>query len=141
MSSELQFRSMTDEDEAEVIDLWHRCDLTRPHNDPAQDIAFCRREPMSDVLVAEVDGKIAASVMVGHDGHRGVVYYVSVDPAHQGKGYGRQVMQTAENWLKERDVWKLNLMLRADNEKVRSFYESVGYEVEPRLCMARRLLD
>ena len=141
MSSELLFRSMVDSDEPHVIDLWHRCDLTRPHNDPAQDIAFCRREPMSDVLVAEVDGKIAASVMVGHDGHRGVVYYVSVDPAHQGKGYGRQLMQAAEDWLRERDVWKLNLMLRADNEKVRSFYESVGYEVEPRLCMARRLLD
>jgi len=30
-------------------------------------------------------------------------------------------------------------LLRADNAKVRGFYESLGYEVEPRLCMARKL--
>jgi len=50
-------------------------------------------------------------------------------------------MQAAEAWLKERGVWKLNLMMRAENTKVRAFYQSLGYEVEERLNMARRLLD
>jgi ribosomal protein S18 acetylase RimI-like enzyme len=82
-----------------------------------------------------------ACVMVGHDGHRGTVYYVSVDPALQGRGLGRQVMAAAEGWLAERGIWKLNLLLRADNEKTRGFYEALGYEVEPRLCMARKLIE
>ena len=77
--------------------------------------------------------------MVGHDGHRGAVYYVSVDPALQGRGFGRQTMAAAEAWFGARGVWKLNLLLRADNAKVRGFYEALGYEVEPRLCMARKL--
>ncbi len=141
MSRALVFCSMTDADEPELIGLWKRCGLTRPQNDPAKDIALARLEPNCNILVAKVDGKIAASVMVGHDGHRGVVYYVSVDPEHQGKGYGRQVMRSAESWLKDRGVWKLNLMLRAENKKLRSFYEALGYEVEPRLCMARRLIE
>ena len=59
----------------------------------------------------------------------------------QGRGYGRQLMRHAEEWLKGQGVWKLNLLLRADNEKIRAFYEALGYEVEPRLCMARRLID
>ncbi len=37
-------------------------------------------------------------------------------------------------------MWKLNLLVRAENEKVRGFYESLGYEVEPRLSMARKLM-
>jgi ribosomal protein S18 acetylase RimI-like enzyme len=137
----LSFRPLEDRDITQVIALWHRCGLTRPHNDPEHDIAFARGEPNSDILLGEIDGKIATSVMVGHDGHRGVVYYVSVDPAHQGKGFGRQTMCEAENWLKQRDVWKLNLMMRAENSKTRAFYESLGYEVEDRLNMARRILD
>ena len=93
------------------------------------------------VLAGKSDGRVVASVMVGHDGHRGAVYYVSVDPDAQGKGYGKQVMAAAESWLKGQGVWKLNLLVRAENEAVRGFYEQLGYEVEPRLCMARKLLE
>jgi ribosomal protein S18 acetylase RimI-like enzyme len=139
MTASLQFRSVTDGDVDEVIALWVRCGLTRPWNDAVKDIAFARAGPNSDVLMACLDGDVAASVMVGHDGHRGAVYYVSVDPALQGRGFGRQTMAAAEAWFHERGVWKINLLLRADNAKVRGFYEALGYEVEPRLCMARKL--
>lgn len=140
MSSQLTFRPIEDGDVGETIVLWDACGLVRPWNDPARDIAFARGKPNSEVLVARLDGRLAASVMVGHDGHRGIVYYVSVDPALQSRGFGRQVMQAAEGWLKEHGVWKLNLLVRAENDKVRGFYESLGYEVEPRLSMARKLI-
>ena len=137
----LSFRSIEDADIDAVIALWQACGLTRPWNDPHKDIAFSRQGPASDVLVAEVDGQIAASVMVGHDGHRGMVYYVAVDPVHQGKGYGKQVMRTAEEWLKAQGVWKLNLLVRTENEAVRNFYHSIGYEVSDVMCMARKLIE
>lgn len=140
MSEILSFHAIEDGDVDETIALWAACGLVRPWNDPAKDIAFARAKPNSEVLVARLDQRLAASVMVGHDGHRGMVYYVSVDPALQGRGYGRQVMAAAEDWLKAHGIWKLNLLVRAENEKVRGFYESLGYEVEPRLCMARKLM-
>ncbi|MGI9462746.1 MAG: GNAT family acetyltransferase [Aestuariivirgaceae bacterium] len=139
--NDLIFAPMVDEDVDQVCALWKRCGLLRPFNEPLKDIEFARCGPQSDVLVAKVDDRVIASVMVGHDGHRGIVYYVSVDPGAQGKGYGKQVMAAAEDWLRARGVWKLNLLVRAENEAVRGFYESLGYEVEPRLCMARRLID
>ncbi len=140
MTETLIFHPITDEDIAGVVSLWERCGLTRPWNDPIGDIAFARGKPSSEVLVAYREEKLMASVMVGHDGHRGIVYYVSVAPDEQGRGFGRQVMRAAEDWLKARGVWKLNLLVRAENEKVRAFYETLGYEVEPRLCMARKLI-
>lgn len=140
MSEQLTFVPITDGDADETIALWAACGLVRPWNDPAKDIAFARGRPNSEVLVARLDERLVASVMVGHDGHRGMVYYVSVDPALQGRGFGRQVMQAAEGWLKARGVWKLNLLVRAENERVRGFYEGLGYEVEPRLSMARKLM-
>lgn len=139
MSDQVAFGTAQDGDVEDIIALWEKCGLTRPHNDPAEDIAFARGAPSSDVLVGRLDGRVVASVMVGHDGHRGAVYYVSADPDVQGRGIGRQIMATAEAWLRERGVWKLNLMIRDGNEKVRGFYEALGYDTEPRIVMSRRI--
>jgi len=136
----VEFRPVRDAEIASVISLWQICDLTRPWNDPDRDIAFARSGPASDLLVMADDKTVLASVMVGHDGHRGIVYYVATHPDYQRKGLGAAAMRAAESWLTQRGVWKLNLLVRAENEAVRSFYEKLGYEVEPRLCMARRLL-
>ena len=88
-----------DRDVAEVIALWHRCGSTRPWNDPAADIALARRGDNSTVLVGKCDGAIAASVMVGYDGHRGWVYYVTVDPDRRHLNFGRTIMDAAEACL------------------------------------------
>ncbi len=135
----MKIRAMRDEDLGDVIGLWRAAGLTRPHNDPERDIAFARKSPASDILVGAIDGRIAASCMVGYDGHRGTVYYLAVLPQDQGKGLGKQILGAAEAWLKARGVWKLNLMIRADNEAVRDFYLASGYAEEPRLVMARWL--
>lgn len=124
----LTIRPIAAGEEAAVIALWHACGLTRPWNDPAQDLAFARGKSNSDVLVGLLDDCIVASAMVGHDGHRGTMYYVSVDPARRGRGYGRQMVAVAEAWLEERGVWKANLLVRKGNEAVLGFYDGLGYE-------------
>ncbi|MGI9511804.1 MAG: GNAT family acetyltransferase [Anderseniella sp.] len=138
--SSVEFSPVEDADVAGVIALWEACGLTRSWNDPDKDIAFARSGPASDLLVMTDNETVIASVMVGHDGHRGIVYYVATHPDYQRKGLGAAAMRAAESWLTQRGVWKLNLLVRAENEAVRSFYEKLGYEVEPRLCMARKLI-
>lgn len=107
--------------------LWERSGLVRPWNDPAGDIAFCRESGHGTVLVGTLSGGLAATVMVGHDGHRGWVYYLAVDPALRAQGHGRAMMAAAEAWLSERGVPKIELMVRAENEAVRGFYRRLGY--------------
>ncbi len=124
----LTFRPLADGEEGDVIALWQACRLTRPWNDPGQDLAFARGKANSEVLVGVIDGRIVASAMVGHDGHRGTMYYVSVDPAQQGQGVGRQMVAAAEAWLKARGVWKVNLLVRQSNEAMLGFYAGIGYD-------------
>jgi hypothetical protein len=128
-----------DADVAAIIALWERCDLTRPWNDPAADIAQARRGLNATVLVGRDGTALVASAMVGHDGHRGWVYYVAVDPDHRQKGYGRAIMQAAEDWLRWRGIAKLQLMVRPDNSRVQAFYESIGYDEQPRIIYAKWL--
>lgn len=116
------------DDAAAVTALWERCGLTRPWNDAGQDYARALAQDHSTVLLLENAGTLIGSVMVGDDGHRGWVYYLSVDPAHAQKGYGRLLMAAAESWLKERGCPKLNLMVRTDNAVAQGFYTALGYE-------------
>jgi ribosomal protein S18 acetylase RimI-like enzyme len=138
-SAALTIAPIADADVAAVAALWQRCELTRPWNDPASDIAFARKGPNSAVLVGRDGNAIVASVMVGHDGHRGWVYYVAIDPEHRGKGHGREIMNAAEQWLRQRGIEKLMLLVRSDNTKVQAFYEQLGYDAQERVIYAKWL--
>jgi ribosomal protein S18 acetylase RimI-like enzyme len=131
---------LTDADVEATVALWQACELTRPWNDAAADIAQARKGDNADILLGrDEQGTLVASVMVGHDGHRGWVYYVAVDPSTRGKGYGRAIMEAAEEWLRQRGILKLMLMVRPDNTKVQAFYESIGYDTQPRAIYAKWL--
>ena len=138
-SAALSIAAIEDSDLTEVIALWQRCGLTRAWNDPAADIALARKESNATVLLGRNDGTLVASVLVGHDGHRGWVYYVTVDPDHRHQGYGREIMAAAEDWLRARGIEKLQLMVRGDNAKVHAFYRSIGYYDQERVVFAKWL--
>jgi ribosomal protein S18 acetylase RimI-like enzyme len=138
-TQDLAIAPIADADVAAVAALWQRCGLTRPWNDPTSDIAFARKGPNSAVLVGRRDGSIVATVMVGHDGHRGWFYYLGVDPDLQGRGFGRAMTQAAEAWLTARGIAKAQLMVRADNDRVRAFYEALGYGEQQRVIFAKWL--
>ncbi len=135
--STLDIQEIGDDDAEGVAALWEKCGLTRPWNDPLRDIEFARKTENATILVGWLDGRLAASVLVGHDGHRGTVYYVSVEPGLQDKGLGRAIMAAAEAWLSGRGVWKLNLVVRAGNASVIDFYSALGYDREDRVNLAK----
>ena len=136
----LTVKSAVAEDEQAVVALWRACDLVASYNDPVADFRFAKAGPCSDVLVAvDEAGEIAGSVMVGHDGHRGWLYYVATRPASRGQGVGRSMVQAAEQWLRQRGVAKVQLLVRETNTTVVGFYEYLGFEVAPRVVMGRWL--
>jgi hypothetical protein len=132
-------REATQHDKPAVIKLWENCALTRPWNDPSQDFDFASAGPASGVVVLEEAGVIIGAALVGHDGHRGSAYYVSVEPRRQRRGAGRALMTAVEDWLRARGVWKLNLLVRRENAGVVSFYEKLGYRDQDCVALGKRL--
>jgi ribosomal protein S18 acetylase RimI-like enzyme len=130
---------IADADVEAVVDLWRRCGLTRPWNDPFDDIAQARRTADSTVLVVREGHRLVATVMVGFDGHRGWIYYLAVDPDAQGGGRGRAMMAAAEAWLKARGAPKLQLMVREDNVQALGFYDRLGLERQAVVTLGKRL--
>ena len=135
----LAIATIADADIAAVIALWQACGLTRPWNDPASDIALARRGPNSTVLIGRDGGAIVATAMVGHDGHRGWVYYVATDPDRRSRGFGRVIMNAAEDWLRTAGMAKVQLMVRRENAKAGAFYQSIGYAEAQTVVFAKWL--
>lgn len=127
-------------DAEEVVELWHRAGLTRPWNDPHADYARAVTGPSSAVLGArDPSGALAGTAMVGHDGHRGWVYYLAVATTARGTGLGRELMAACERWLVGHGIPKIQFMVRTDNAPVLGFYEHLGYQQQDVLVLGRRL--
>jgi ribosomal protein S18 acetylase RimI-like enzyme len=139
MEKRMKTRQANQGDKLAIIELWERCGLTRRWNDPSQDFDFAHAGPASTVIVLEREGAIVGAALVGHDGHRGSTYYVSVDPYLQRTGAGRVLMTAVEDWLRARGIWKLNLLVRRENEGVVSFYEKLGYSDQNCIALGKRL--
>jgi ribosomal protein S18 acetylase RimI-like enzyme len=127
------------DDQEAAADLWQAVDLTRPWNDAAADFARALGGPTSTVLGIRRGARLAGTVMVGHDGHRGWVYYLAVDPAQQRQGLGTHLMAAAEDWLRAHGAVKLQLMVRHSNQATSAFYERLGYDDAEVSVLARWL--
>ena len=135
----MDIRELTEVDRAQAVDLWADVGLTRPWNDPEDDFNRARAGA-SSTLLGVLDGlHLAATVMVGHDGHRGWVYYLAVRSDRRGQGLGRRMMEAAEGWLRGEGVPNLNLMIRHSNAEAVAFYERLGYQDAEVTVLARRL--
>lgn len=124
----MQIRDLTTANIGATTSLWVRAGLTRSWNPPELDLQRALDGGTSTVLGAFDNDRLIGTVMVGHDGHRGWVYYLAVDESQRGTGLGRQLMSTAENWLRKHGAVKVQLMVRSTNEAVLGFYEHLGYE-------------
>jgi ribosomal protein S18 acetylase RimI-like enzyme len=138
----VNIRSATPADEEHITNLWKECDLVVSYNNPSHDFKFALGRPSSDVFVAvNGAGKIVGTIMVGHDGHRGWFYYLAVAPANRMQGVGRTLVRAGEDWLAQRGVRKVHLMIRETNGGVVRFYEQIGYNPMPRINMQKWLSD
>ena len=123
-----------------VIKIWKACDLTVPWNDPKRDIARKLQVNPELFLVAELNGRLAGTVMGGYEGHRGWINYLAVAPDSQRRGVGRALMETVEAKLLALGCPKINLQVRSSNTAVIQFYGHLGYHIDDVLNLGKRLI-
>lgn len=122
-----------------AVALWAEASLIRAWNDPYADIAAALAGPTSTILAARDGDRIVGTVMAGYDGHRGWLYYVAVASDQRGSGLGRALVEAAEQWLAAQGGRVIRLMVRAENEAVTGFYQSLGYEDGQMTVFGKRL--
>ena len=136
-----QITAFASEHREAVIALWRDCGLTRWYNDPDHDLDLFLAKDNSTVLVALRERQVTGSICVGHDGHRGWLYYLATDPAARGQGIARALVKASEAWLLGQRIPKVQLMIRQTNLDALGFYEAIGYELNPCVLRQRWLID
>ena len=135
-------RPYSEEDKEKIILLWKSCNLIREWNNPSLDIDRKSFSSKDLFLVMERDNEIIASIMIGYDGHRGVLNYLAVDPKFRNQGLGRKLVKLAEDKLKNLGCPKINLLVRVSNIEVREFYKKLGFEMqEDVVIFGKRLIS
>ena len=135
----LDIRPFAAADRAGLLTMLQRCALYDSEVERSIDFALGRDH--TALLVGTAGAGPIASVLVGHDGHRGFLYAVAVDPDHRGKGWGRAMVAAAESWLISQGIWRAMLMVREDNKIVLGFYAAIGWGAVPHVVMQKRLTD
>ncbi len=80
------------------------------------------------IYCAWVEGKIAGCVMLKRTAENSYQFTrFAVLPEYQHIGLGRCLIEHCKNKAKENGADKITLLMMYENEKLRSFYESVGF--------------
>ncbi len=126
-----------------VVDLWvrlaesqraHGSHLFGDRNRTAVRESIVQRVVAENVRIARIDGRAVGFVMVTidsgryeQDETRGIVENIFVEPTHRGQGVGSELLDAAEEVLRQAGVDRLALEAMADNESARQFYRAHGY--------------
>ena len=129
MSGNLDTREFSIKDYDAAIGIWRRVEgLEIAEGDDREGIAqFLTRNPgLSRVAI---DGAAVVGVaLCGHDGRRGHVYHLAVDPAYQGCGLGKRLLDECLNGLRSAGVKRVIIMVADDNQRGAEFWKRQGWE-------------
>lgn len=138
----MRIRIMTAEDYEEVCRLWK----TTPGmglnsaDDSREGLErFLRRNPTS-CFVVEADGKLAGTILCGHDGRRGYLYHTAVREEFQKQGIGTALLDAALAALEREGITKVALVALKRNSEGNGFWEKQGFFVREDLHYRNRLL-
>ena len=122
-------RTMTIEDYEEVALLWEKIKgfAIRSLDDSREGIdRFLKRNPTTSVVATE-DGKIVGAILCGHDGRRGCMYHVCVDPEHRRRRIGTQMVVFAMEALRREQISKVSLIAFTKNDIGNAFWNRIGW--------------
>lgn len=120
---------MTVEDYDQVKALWMKIKgfAIRSIDDSREGVEkFLRRNPGMST-VAEEDGQIVGAILCGHDGRRGCLYHVCVDPAWRRRGIGKAMVVSCMRALQSEGISKVSLIAFTRNDVGNAFWRNVGW--------------
>jgi ribosomal protein S18 acetylase RimI-like enzyme len=132
MSGKINTREFSINDYDAAVELWRRVEgVEIAEGDDRESVGqFLARNPgLSRVAT---DGSAVVGVaLCGHDGRRGHIYHLAVDPAYQRRGLGKRLLDESLEDLRRIGVKRVIIMVADDNPSGREFWKRSGYEEIP----------
>jgi ribosomal protein S18 acetylase RimI-like enzyme len=129
---QIQIRDFCVDDYEAVLQLWQTVEgLDVSEGDDREGVAqFVAHNPgLSRVAI---DGStIVGAAMCGHDGRRGHIYHLAVDPAYRRYGVGKRLVQECLDGLRRVGVIRAIILVADNNPGGAEFWKRAGWEDIP----------
>ena len=122
-------RTMNIDDYKQVAELWHKIKgfAIRSVDDSYEGIdRFLKRNPGCSVVAIE-DEHIVGAILCGHDGRRGCLYHVCVDPLYRLRGIGKSMVIHCMQALQAEGINKVSLIAFTKNDIGNAFWKEIGW--------------
>jgi ribosomal protein S18 acetylase RimI-like enzyme len=133
-------RNATEGDIAAVLDLWVAAGSLPSVSDSPDGLGRLLAADPQALLVAELGGVLAGSLIAAWDGWRGSFYRLAVSPEHRRKGLATMLLREGERRLRERGAVRLTAIVADDEEGAMAFWRTAGYERQQHRARFVRLL-
>ncbi len=113
-----------------IFALWKRSGLSslRPEGrDSREDFTRQMATGVQTVLGLEADGQLIGVVVTSHDGRKGWINRLAVDPGHQRRGLGIRLVGAAETLLRSQGIRVIAVLIEGDNEPSIALFKRAGY--------------
>jgi ribosomal protein S18 acetylase RimI-like enzyme len=120
-------RRATEDDIASVLDLWAAAGSLPSVSDSPRGLAGLLAADPQALLIAELEGVLAGSLIAAWDGWRGSFYRLAVMPEHRRKGLATMLLREGERSLRERGAVRLTAIVVEDEAGAMSFWQAAGY--------------
>lgn len=125
----MTIRSMNTDDYDQVKALWLKIKgfAIRSIDDSKEFIdRFLTRNPGCSVVAIE-DDRIVGAILCGHDGRRGCLYHVCVDPEYRLRGIGKAMVVHCMHALQAEGINKVSLIAFTKNDIGNAFWKEIGW--------------
>jgi len=124
----MPIRPMQRDDLAQVVALWRRCTgvVLSSADRPEELGRYLDRNPGLSLVAADA-GRVVAALLCGHDGRRGYLHHLAVDPACRGRGIGRRLVSEATELLRRAGIRKCHIFILRDNPAGLAFWKQIGW--------------
>lgn len=78
-------------------------------------------------FIAELDGRIVACALCGHDGRRGYLQHVIVHESHRGQGVAANLVERCVAGLEKLGILKTHIDVFTSNREAQRYWERRGW--------------
>ncbi|MBQ0051652.1 MAG: GNAT family N-acetyltransferase [Treponema sp.] len=134
------------EDYPSLMELWNSVGMSKRALNSIDDShegieRYLKRNPETCFKSVDESGNLLGVILSGHDGRRGLVHHLCVNPMYQHRGIGTALVKKAEEALQKEGIQKIFLLVYNDNEKGNKFWEKQGYSVRTNIVYRNKSLN
>ena len=132
MAERFTTRAFRIDDYEAAVQLWSRVEgVEIAEGDLPEEIEQFLSQNRDLSRVAQDGDKIVGAVLCGHDGRRGYIYHLAVEPAYQQRGLARKLIAECLDGLRRAKLRRVLILVAADNPVGQTFWRRCGWEDVP----------